>query len=103
MNKLIRKIYAVEKAGYSKMLHMTATPMGTFQKLPLVLRNLPLHITAFFLSKMIFQIFQLIWYRIWSRFISGCLIWNFNFIKSYASHIYILFHQMISLDDTVLH
>ena len=56
MNELIRKIYALEKAGYSKMLHMTAVPVGTFQILPLVLRNLPLHITAFFLNKMILEI-----------------------------------------------
>ena len=38
------------------MLRMTAVPMGTFQILPLVLRNLPLHITAFFLNKMILEI-----------------------------------------------
>ena len=53
MNQLIRKIYALEKAGYGKMLHMTAVPMRTFQILPLVLRNLALHITDFFLNKMI--------------------------------------------------
>ena len=56
MNELIRKIYALEKAGYGKMLDMTAVPMGTFQILPLVLRNFPLHITAFSVNKMILEI-----------------------------------------------
>ena len=59
MNELIRKIYALEKAGYSKLLHMTAVPVGTFQILPLVLRNLPLHITAFFLNKMEIKTFPI--------------------------------------------
>ena len=104
-------INPLETAGLCKVLHIFAAIMEILQMLPLILENSPFAcIIAIFLNKIILEI------KTFSSFLksfnssgtgSNCRLPDkeFHFYKDVFDmfHIYPIFHQMTSLDDTIFH